>query len=242
MTHGALRVSAIALGAAAFVSLSPLSAASAATSTSPETVQHPAHTYAHHYTHHGYPHAHYVWRNGRRYVWNGHSYVYSYGYNPGAAAAAGVIGGHRRCGRRLSVWVRYPMATVTARLRLGRLLRAVLRRLRLRIWPGFLRPWLLWPSLRLRPRLPGPFRRRKLRPHGRVWRRRLRRTWAALAEATSAASAAAIWAALAAARTFANLRLATTTSGGSSGRPVFAEPLAKASRIRRYPSPYAATE
>ena len=83
MTHGALRVSAIALGAAAFVSLSPLSAASATTSTSPETVQHPKHTYAHHYTHHGYTH-HYVWRNGRRYVWNGHSYVYSYGYNPPA--------------------------------------------------------------------------------------------------------------------------------------------------------------
>ena len=38
MTHGALRVSAIALGAAALVSLSPLSAASAAT-----VVHHPAH-------------------------------------------------------------------------------------------------------------------------------------------------------------------------------------------------------
>ena len=38
------------------------------------------------------PRAH-VWRNGRRYVWNGHRYVYGYGYNPGAAAAAGVIGG-----------------------------------------------------------------------------------------------------------------------------------------------------
>jgi hypothetical protein len=87
MTHGVLRVSAIALGAAALVSLSPLSAASAATSaTSPATVQH---AYAHHYT----PHAHTVWRNGRRYVWNGHSYVYGYGYNPGAAVAAGVIGG-----------------------------------------------------------------------------------------------------------------------------------------------------
>jgi hypothetical protein len=83
MTHGALRVSAIALGAAAFVSLSPLSAAVAATSaTTPEAVQH---TYVHHYT----PRAHTIWRNGRRYVWN----VHSYGYNPGAAVAAGVIGG-----------------------------------------------------------------------------------------------------------------------------------------------------
>ena len=31
-------------------------------------------------------HRRYVWRNGRR-------YVYGYGYNPGAAVAAGVIGG-----------------------------------------------------------------------------------------------------------------------------------------------------
>jgi hypothetical protein len=84
MTHGALQVSAIALGAAAFVSLSLPSAASAAT-TIPQTVHH---TYSHHYT----PHAHTIWRNGRRYVWNGHSYVYSHGYNPGAAVAAGVIG------------------------------------------------------------------------------------------------------------------------------------------------------
>ena len=85
MTHRVLRVSAIALGAAALVSLSPLSAASAATSaTSPETVHHA-------YVHHSTPHAHAIWRNGRRYVWNGHSY--GYGYNPGAAVAAGVIGG-----------------------------------------------------------------------------------------------------------------------------------------------------
>ena len=93
MTHGGLRISAIALGAAAFVSLSPLSAASAAT-----VVHHPAHgvhhaaggvhrqvahvhgrVYAHHYGHvyaHHYRHA--------------HRYAYGYGYNPGAA---GVIGG-----------------------------------------------------------------------------------------------------------------------------------------------------
>ena len=90
MTNG-VRTSVLALGVAAFASLSPLSAANAAT-----TVHHPAravhgrtahvygrvtahhnvHRYAHHYAH--------------RY---GHRYAYGYGYNPGAAAAAGVIGG-----------------------------------------------------------------------------------------------------------------------------------------------------
>ena len=98
MTHGALRISAIALGTAAFVSLSPLSAASAAT-----VVHHPAHgvhhaaggvhrhvahvhgrVYAHHYGHAHYGHAH-------RYAYgHAHRYAYGYGYNPGVA---GVIGG-----------------------------------------------------------------------------------------------------------------------------------------------------
>jgi hypothetical protein len=87
MTLGALRVSALALSAAAFVLSAPLSGAGAA-------------TVGHHYQHvthprvthgaHGYvarnrvAHHHYAWRNGRR---------YAYGYNPGAAVAAGVIGG-----------------------------------------------------------------------------------------------------------------------------------------------------
>src|SRR3984957_17442536 len=96
MTLGALRVSAIALSAAAFVLSSPLSAADPA-------------TVAHHYLHPAHPrclpasprsgparpgfvpngreaHRHYVWRNG-------HRYVYGYGYNPGAVVAAGVIAG-----------------------------------------------------------------------------------------------------------------------------------------------------
>jgi len=84
MTLGALRVSALALSAAAFVLSAPLSGAGAA-------------TVAHHYQHvihprdthgvHGYvarnhvAHHHYAWRNGRR---------YAYGYNPGAAVAAGL--------------------------------------------------------------------------------------------------------------------------------------------------------
>ena len=96
MTPGALRISAIALGAAALVLLSPFSAGNAATVTH----RHAA-TVTHHYRHpahpqvahgaHGYVarnhvgHRHYVWRNGHRYAY--------YGYNPGAAAAAGVIGG-----------------------------------------------------------------------------------------------------------------------------------------------------
>ena len=89
MTLGALRVSAIALSAAAFVLSSPLSAADAA------TVAHHSGYAAHPRVSHGlhgrvgYAHAghrHYVWRNG-------HRYVYGYGYNPGAAVAAGVIAG-----------------------------------------------------------------------------------------------------------------------------------------------------
>src|ERR1700722_7665433 len=97
MTLGALRVSAIALSAAAFVLSSPLSAADAA-------------TVAHHYRHaahprvshghglHGYVahrhagHRHYVWRNG-------HRYVYRSGYNPVAAVAiAGAAAGYPYCG------------------------------------------------------------------------------------------------------------------------------------------------
>ena len=98
MTHGALRVSAIALGAAAFVSLSPLSAASAATSTGPADGRSASRAHLCASLCPPRLYAHYVWRNGRRYVWNGHSYVYGYGYNPGAAAAAGVIGGIAGCG------------------------------------------------------------------------------------------------------------------------------------------------
>jgi hypothetical protein len=85
MTLGALRVSAIALSAAAFVLSSPLSAADAA------TVPHHSGYAAHPRVSHGFHgrvarahsgHRHYVWRNG-------HRYVYGYGYNPGAGVAAG---------------------------------------------------------------------------------------------------------------------------------------------------------
>src|ERR1700727_384584 len=95
MTLGALRVSAIALSAAAFVLSSPLSAADAA-------------TVAHHYRHaahprvshglHGYvAHGH---AGHRRYVWrNGHRYVYRYGYDPVAAGViAGAAAGYPYCG------------------------------------------------------------------------------------------------------------------------------------------------
>src|SRR3984885_14965180 len=89
MTLGALRVSAIALSAAAFVLSSPLSTADAATVT--HHYRHAAHPRVSHglhgYVAHGYAgHRHYVWRNG-------HRYVYGYGYNPVAAVAAGVIAG-----------------------------------------------------------------------------------------------------------------------------------------------------
>ena len=94
MTFGALRVSAIALSAAALVLSSPLSAADAATvahhyrHTAHALVSHGAHGNGlHGYVAHGHAgHRHYVWRNG-------HRYAYGYGYNRGAAVAAGVIAG-----------------------------------------------------------------------------------------------------------------------------------------------------
>jgi hypothetical protein len=89
MTLGALRVSAIALGASALALLSPLPAANAATVT--HRYQHVAHPRVAHGAHAYVAHSrtgarHYVWRNG-------HRYASGYGYNPGAAVAAGVIGG-----------------------------------------------------------------------------------------------------------------------------------------------------
>jgi hypothetical protein len=89
MTFGPLRASAIALAAATVALVSPLAAANAATVThhygqaAHPRVSHGLHGYVarNHVGHH-----HYVWRNG-------HRYVYGYGYNPGAAVAAGVIGG-----------------------------------------------------------------------------------------------------------------------------------------------------
>ena len=98
MTYGALHVSAIALGVAALVSISPLSTARADSSApsgatpslsepapTPSVAtapQRPSHTYVRHYARH----THYAWRNGRRYA------AYSYD-NPVAAAATGVVGG-----------------------------------------------------------------------------------------------------------------------------------------------------
>ena len=83
MTLGALRVSALALGASTLTLFSPLPVANAAT-----VVHHPAiHgrvTYAH-----GRHTVHHYARHSVR----GHRYAYGNGYNPGAAAAVGVIGG-----------------------------------------------------------------------------------------------------------------------------------------------------
>ena len=120
MTHGALRVSAIALGAAAFVSLSSLSAVYADTSTptgatSPQSgasstpsgaaptqseatpsLSEPAPTPG--WAEAGpqgvqQPSHHYVHHYTRHYAWrNGHRYVY-YSNNPVASAATGVVGG-----------------------------------------------------------------------------------------------------------------------------------------------------
>jgi hypothetical protein len=120
MTHGVLRVSAIALGAAAFVSLSPLSVAIADTSTpssvtSPQSgasstpsaaapttseatpsLSEPAPTPG--WAEAGpqdtqQPSRHYAHPYTRHYAWrNGRRYVY-YGNNPVASAATGVVGG-----------------------------------------------------------------------------------------------------------------------------------------------------
>ena len=80
MTHGVLRISAIALGAAAFAILSPLAAADARGSSPAHGVHRKvAHVHGRVYAHH----------NVRHYA---HGYAYG-GYNPGAAAAAGLIGG-----------------------------------------------------------------------------------------------------------------------------------------------------
>jgi hypothetical protein len=98
MPLGALRVSAIALSAAAFVLSSPVPAANAATvahhygQAAHPRVSHGLHGYVagghagHRYVARGHAgHRHYVWRNGHRYAY--------YGYNPGAAVAGGVIAG-----------------------------------------------------------------------------------------------------------------------------------------------------
>ncbi len=97
MTHGALHVSAIALGVAAFVSISPLSTASADSSApsgatpslsepapTPSLAmapQRPSHVYVGHYARH----THYAWRHAHRYAY--------YDRNPVAATATGVVGG-----------------------------------------------------------------------------------------------------------------------------------------------------
>jgi hypothetical protein len=94
MTLGALRVSAIALSAAALVLSSPLSAADAATVA--HHYRHAAHPRVSHglhgYVAHGHAgHRHYVWRNG-------HRYVYGYGSNPGAArVVVGTAAGYPYC-------------------------------------------------------------------------------------------------------------------------------------------------
>ena len=171
MTHGALRISAIAIGAAAFVSLLPLSAASAAT-----VVHQPAHG-VHHAA--GGVHRHVAHVHGRVYAHHyghAHRYAYGYGYNPGAAVAAGVIGGgYPYC----DDYYYGPYYGSCDYYSWG-----------YPYWwgPGFVGGGQLPPRLRF-PRGRGSVRCRKLRPHRRLWRRPLRRLWWA------AASVAATWAA-----------------------------------------------
>ena len=135
----------------------------------------------------------YAHHDVRRYAHrNARHYAYGYGYNPGAAAAAGVIGGVLGAAAGLPLWVRRLLRTVWRvrlwRLWLGRRLRAVLRRLCLRLqsrllrWPlsswlqPFRRPWLRRGQFRPRGRLRRrSLRRGQFRPYGRVRWRPLRR-------------------------------------------------------------------
>ena len=204
MTLGALRVSALALSAAALVLSSPLSAANAATVARhyqhATHYQHAAHSRVaharvahgvHEYVARGHAgHRHYVWRNGHR---------YAYGYNPGAAVAAGVIGG---------VAAGYPYSCdYSYSGPYGGYDYGDYADYGYDYGPYYGWLW-LWPRLPrsplwLRPRLP-----RKRRSASRT---ETSATWAASAAATSAASAAATWAALAAA-TWAALAAATSAA------------------------------
>ena len=226
MTLGALRVSALALSAAALVLASPLPAANAR-----RLVAHSTHI-SMPLTHVSLLACHARLARVRRarprrpiaITFGETDTATLNGYNPGAAVAAGVIGGSLAAGYPYSCdysycgpyGYGYATATTTAVWRL----RAVLRRLWLWLWPRLQRsPF--W----LRPRLPRKWRsvrERKLRP--RLWRRPLRRRSAAaipaaLAVVTLAALAAATWAGLAAAisaaaGTSANIRFASPSASG----------------------------
>ena len=82
MTRGALRVRAIALGAAILISLSSphTASANASTPSGVTAARYPAHAYVRHYAHH----THYVWGNGHHAVYVHYPYTYTYTnfYNP----------------------------------------------------------------------------------------------------------------------------------------------------------------
>jgi hypothetical protein len=80
MTRGALRVRAIALGAAILVSLSSphTASANASTPSGATAARYPAHAYVRHYAHH----THYVWGNGHHDVYVHYPYTYTNFYYP----------------------------------------------------------------------------------------------------------------------------------------------------------------
>ena len=88
MTPASLRISALAIGVVAFALPFALPAGAAPVAHHDRQAAHSNHAQArgaHGYVAHGYGrHRRYIWRDGPR---------YGYGYNPGAAVAAGVIGG-----------------------------------------------------------------------------------------------------------------------------------------------------
>ena len=156
-------------------------------SIGPETVvHHPARTYTHHYTHHNYTH-HYVWRNGADTSGMGISYALWLWLQSRRGGCRRSDRRHPRAGapppiRTTATTIRMVTALASLRRLLGRLLRALLRRLRLWVRPRLLRPWLLWPWLLWhgfarpwlqRRRWVARLRRRQLRPHGRLRRRPL---------------------------------------------------------------------
>ena len=241
MTLGALRVSALALSAAAFVLSAPLPAAmrrpsliiistlltrgsrTARTGTSrvPRRPRYVARGHA--------GHRHYVWRNGHR---------YAYGYNPGAAVAAGVIGGvaagypyscdyptlGRTAGATTATMPTTDRITATTG-RITTLASALAVRLRRSPFP------------RLRPRastetgLSSPAETSATALAAATSAGSAAATPAALAAATLAALAAATWAALAAAilaaaGTSTNIRFASPSASGGlrAARFCWAEP------------------
>ena len=254
MALNSLRISAIALGAALLASSAPLSSASAAT-----VVHHRAYS-AHRYVAHGY--AHHLCASLRLPAraslayWRGHRYGYGYGYNPGAAVAGAVIGGAsaprliRMAATRtitgrgdtaharpmIGVDITDPttgaLATDTARATTATIAMGSTRTTGLPLTTGLASiTGLAFRAHRNRRRKLRPHGRVRRGPHGWVWRRPHGRLWRRPHRRRRPLHPLNVQ------------TLCVTATGGSSGRPMLFNGTIsrKARRIRRPPSPDAAT-